>query len=334
MTAGNRALKIAGAAAGVAVSMVGGAYAAQRALTRSLRRRPDPDAGRLGSPTVDETRHLASHDGGTLFTLSRGTGPPVVLSHGVTINSSVWVKQFETLPAAGLRAVAFDHRGHGRSVVGDSGHSLENLAWDVRTVLEELDLRDAVLVGHSMGGVAIQAFVARHPDIARERVRGIVLLSSLARSHLGGPRWLRGLVEQATGRAQLSHLMAHPDFGTMLARVGFGRSPLASWVELTRQMLAECDPRTTREAIGALMGLDLTPELVEIDLPALVIDGTADVLTPPFEARHLARHIPGARLVMLNGAGHMIMLERAREFDSLLVEFTRHVGALPAVAAS
>jgi len=64
----------------------------------------------------------------------------------------VWAKQFASFPAAGFRAVAFDSRGHGESRAGSTGHSLDNLADDLRTVLEELDLRDVVLVGHSMGG--------------------------------------------------------------------------------------------------------------------------------------------------------------------------------------
>src|SRR4029450_5469791 len=99
-----------------------------------------------------------------------------------------WVKQMESLPDAGFRTIAFDHRGHGASSVGEGGHTLDTLAEDVRTVVEGLDLHDAVLVGHSMGGVAIQLFCLRHPEIAAERVAGIVLLSSLSRIALSRNR--------------------------------------------------------------------------------------------------------------------------------------------------
>jgi pimeloyl-ACP methyl ester carboxylesterase len=336
MSAGKKALKVVGIAAGVAVGIAGGAYAAKRAAMRSLRERPDPDAGRLGELSISpesgvSVLRLPSHDGGSLYTVSAGDerAPPIVLSHGVTIDSRVWVKQMRSLPAAGVRAVAFDHRGHGESICGDTGHSMENLAWDVRTVLEGLDLHDAILVGHSMGGVAVQSFAIRFPEIAHARVRGLVLLSSLAKTQLSASRRLRSAVQRASDKFELGSIMARPDLGTMFARVGFGREPLASHVELARQMLADCVADTSRDAVGCLLGLDLTPDLPRIDLPTLVIGGTADLLTPPYEARRIAGLIPGARLVMVEHAGHMIMLERAEELDDLILDFARDVGALP-----
>src|SRR5262249_57818125 len=95
------------------------------------------------------------------------------------------VHELETLPRAGFRVIAYDHRGHGQSVAGTAGHSVENLALDLRTVLEAYDVRGAVLVGHSMGGVAVEAFVTQFPEIAAERVAGIVLLSTLAHTAFG-----------------------------------------------------------------------------------------------------------------------------------------------------
>jgi len=252
----------------------------------------------------------------------------------VTISSRVWVKQFQELPAAGVRVVAFDHRGHGGSVVGSSGHSVDNLAADLRTILDRLDLRGAILVGHSMGGVATQAFAINHPDVLRQRVAGIVLLSSLAKTSVSASRRLRRLAERVTGTFDIGRLASRPELGTVAARVGFGREPLASQVELNRQMLARCDPATGREATTALLGLDLTAALPALDVPTLVVGGTADVITPPAESRRLAALIPDARLELLAGAGHMIMLERTATFHRLLLDFARQVGALPATAGA
>jgi pimeloyl-ACP methyl ester carboxylesterase len=329
----SRVAKSVGIAAGVAAGIAGAAYGAQHAMVRSLRRRPDPDAGRLGSVLFDEERRLPSHDGGSIYVISRGSGPTIVLSHGVTIDSRVWVKQLQELPGRGLRVVAFDHRGHGESVAGSGGHSLDNLGADVRTVLEALDLRDVVLVGHSMGGIAAQAFTLGHPDVARERVAGLVLVSTFARTPLSALS-SRGPASRATGWLDLAALMRRPQLGTMIARVGFGREPLASHVELTRRMLAECDPDTAREAIEPLLGVDLTNQLHRIDLPTLVVGGTSDLLTPPAEARRIAAAIVGARLVLMPRAGHMLMLERADEFDALVLDFAREVGVLPAAEAA
>jgi pimeloyl-ACP methyl ester carboxylesterase len=327
VSAGSRALKIAGITAGVAAGVAGAAYAAQRAVARSLQHRPDPDAGRLGPLDFEESRRLPSHDGGSIYTVSRGTGPPIVLAHGVTLSSRVWVKQFESLPRAGARVVAFDHRGHGESSVGESGHSVENLGRDLGTVLEGLDLRDAVLVGHSMGGMAVQEFAIRHPGILHERVRGIVLLSTMAKTQLSASRRLRCAVERMSERFTLGSVMARPELGTMFARIGFGREPLASHVELTREMLAACDAETSRDAVNALFGLDLTAELPMLYVPTLVIGGTRDVITPPAESRRIAQLVPGARLVMFEHAGHMLMLERTAELDALVIDFAHDVGA-------
>jgi 3-oxoadipate enol-lactonase len=127
--------------------------------------------------------------------------------------------------------------------------------------------------------------------------------------------------------------MGRRNLGFALARIGFGRAPLASHVELTRQMLAECPVDTCRGALAALVGFDLTPALPHIDVPTLVVQGTADILTPPADGRRIARLIPRARLVMLRGAGHMIMLEDPEQLEQLLVEFAREVGLAPGVAA-
>jgi pimeloyl-ACP methyl ester carboxylesterase len=333
MSAAKTALKAAGLTLGVAAGLVGAGYAAQRAVVRGLRNRDDPDAELLASllPLVREgvsERRLTSYDGGSIYVVDAGSaeGTPLVLAHGVTIDSRIWVKQLATLPERGFRVIAFDSRGHGSSVVGDSGHSVENLAFDMRTVLEELDLRDAILVGHSMGGVAVQAFAAKQSEAAHDRVRGIVLLSSLAKTHLSTTRRLRNVIQGVSDRFDLGRIMANRSVGTMLARLGFGRDPLASHVELVRQMLTECPADTSQEAVAVLFGMDLTPDLSNIDLPTLVIGGTLDALTPPAEARRLARIIPGARLEMIEGGGHTIMLEQAETLEALLVEFAQELG--------
>jgi len=334
MSARRRALKTLGIAAGVAATAAGSAYVAQRAALAAIRRRPDPDAGTLGQLEFDEARRFPSHDGGTVYTALRGSGAPILLSHGVTITSRVWVKQFRSLPHHGLQVIAFDHRGHGDSTLGDSGHSVDNLAADVRTVIEALDLHDAILVGHSMGGVAVQAFALRHPDVLHERVRGLVLASTLAKTSVSASRQLRCLAERVTGGFDLRKVMDRPNLGSMFARIGFGREPLASHMELNREMLASCDSTTAREATTALLGLDLTAELPNLDIPTLVVGGTADVITPPAESRRLAQLIPGARLHLFEGAGHMLMLERSEEFDDLLIDFARDLGVLPAAAGA
>jgi pimeloyl-ACP methyl ester carboxylesterase len=300
----------------------GAGLGAQRIAAQRLRKRADPDAGDDWQLPFDGQYLVESHDGGTINVFARGTGQPIVMSHGVLLTAQTWVKQFRSFPELGFRAIAFDHRGHGASTAGTNGHSLDTLADDMRTVLEALDLHDAVLVGHSMGGVAVQAFCIRYPEIAAERVAGIVLLSTLARSLIGGHE---RMASAATRMAQHSPdgtpLLGTPNLGLVLTRFGFGKDPKPSHLELTRRMLVACDRATRREAPAALIGLELTPDLPKIAVPTLVICGTADRLTPLAESRRIAGLIPNARLVPLEGGGHMLMLEQAQRVDELITKF-------------
>lgn len=320
---------VAGVALGAAGGLAGATYAGQRLLARRLKHRPDGDAARALDAPVYLDRRLVAFDGGSLYLVESGDGPPIVLSHGVTNSTRTWCYQLESLPREGFRVIAFDHRGHGQSKVGTAGHSVENLAHDMRTVLEGLDLHGAVLVGHSMGGVAVQAFVTQFADIAAERVAGIVLLSTLARAPLGSHSTrAKRRIEQITNHApDMSWMWSSPNLGFLMARLGFGHDPHPSHVELVRQMLRDCPPNTRLEAPRALMGLDLTDELPNVHLPTLVVVGTSDLLTPPAQAHLIARLIPDAQLEVFPGGGHMLMLERSDELDRLIVDFAHDVGA-------
>ena len=318
--------KRAAFALGAAGAVAGAGIAAQRTAARRLRGHEDPDADTLIVAEYDRSFRLPSHDGGELFVVDRGTGPVILLSHGVTLSIRTWSKQLSGLTAAGFRVVAFDHRGHGESTVGTAGHTVENLGADVRTVIEGLDLHDVVLVGHSMGGVAAQSYCLNFPDSAHERLAGLVLLSSLTRSILAGSRRLAAASSWVADRLPDGAELLRPrDFGLLVSRLGFGRNPAPSHVEATRQMILDTHSATRRDAIAALAGLDLSDRIGAIDLPTLIICGTADLVTPLAESRRMARRIPGARLEVVEGGGHMLMFERAELVDGLITRFAREV---------
>jgi non-heme chloroperoxidase len=327
MSSAGSVAKFAGAAVGAAGAVAGAAYAGQRLLAGRLRSRPDGDSQRALTAPIYVDRRLEAFDGGSIYLVENGEGSPILLSHGVTNSIRTWFYQLESLPRAGFRTIAYDHRGHGQSVLGTAGYAVENLADDMRTVLETLDLRDAVLVGHSMGGGAVQAFATRFPTVAAERVAGIVLLSTFATTPLGSHSTrTKKRIEQVTNRApDMSWMWSSPNLGLLMARLGFGRDPRPSHVELVRQMLAECPPKTRLDAPRALIGFDLTAQLPSVTIPALVVVGTADLLTPPAQARLLAQLLPNSRLEVFPGGGHMLMLERAAELDRLIIDFAREV---------
>lgn len=321
--------KRAGVVTGVAAGVAGALYGGQRAVAARIRRGGPHDADDPLVPEFDRALRIDCHDGARLHVIERdaatGRGaPPIVLSHGITLSSRVWARQIRSFSSAGFRTVAIDGRGHGESTVGDSGHSIENLAADLRSVLEALDLRDALLVGHSMGGMAVQAFAVHHPEVVAERVSGLALLSTSPRALVSDAHRTRRGLERAAGWVpDVGVVMRQRNLGLLVARIGFGDDPDPRCVEATRQMLGECSRDTIRDAGRALFELDLTPELPGLDVPTLVVVGSADLLTPPRDARQIADLVPGARLVEMPRAGHMLMYERTAELDELVVGFAR-----------
>jgi non-heme chloroperoxidase len=297
-----------------------------------LGRRPDPDRPDPERPDPERFECVTTGDGASLHVAVRGSGPPVVLVHGVTLTSQVWTRQWASWPDRGLTVVTYDQRGHGRSRVGSAPWSMATFANDLAAVLEALALTDAVVVGHSMGGITTQALLLDHPEVVAARLRGVVLLSTTARPHVGTTRRIRLATRRLLPRFDPAKVMAHPVVGRVLARIGFGRDPRSEDVELTRRLLAACDPETSRGAVRAVFDFDATARLGEVALPTLVVGGTRDVITRPRDARRLARSIPGARLEELDGAGHMAMLERPEELEELIVGFVRAVVPGPAAA--
>jgi len=321
--------------AGLATAALGGTagalYAVQRTAAARIRRTPDGDAYRALEELPYESRWLDTHDRGTIHVNENGNAddPPIVLSHGVTLDNRVWVHQLEDLPKLGLRAIAYEHRGHGRSVLGEAGHTLDNLAEDVRVVVEGLDLHGAILVGHSLGGVAMLMFAINYPDLVAERVAGMVLLSSLSYTLLGSrTSQMKGRIEKWTNKVPDGQWMwDSPNLGFVVSRLGFGKRPKPSHVELVRRMMADCTHETHRDAPRTLIGLDLTHDLPSVNVPTLVIGGSADMITPPASSRRMASLIPGARLELLRDGGHLLMLEQRTTINTLIADFAREVRA-------
>lgn len=314
----SRILTTIGAAAGAGLA----AYGATRLLTRRARRRVDPYVGTRFEPEIDREHAIESSDGSKLHVVERGEGIPIVLAHGVTNDHRTWFHQLVDLPERGIRAIAFDQRGHGRSTVGDAGFGAVPLADDLAAILEDLDLHDAVLVGHSMGGMGVQALACHRPEVVQERVAGLVLIGTTSHAL---PFWrsLERIPERVLSGsdAWLDRLLLHDDLGYLTTRIGMGRRPHGSHVDLVRRMILECPVTTRRAATRGLLGYDVRELLCDVAVPVLVVCGTRDVLTPPATSRRIAAAIPGCGLRMIPDAGHMPMLEAADEVTELLAEF-------------
>lgn len=317
-------LGLAGAAAGAAVA---GLYRATHPAEASGPRPADPTRPRrrltddlYAMPEGVTTGSIDTPDGGTIHFAEKGSGRPLVLLHGVTLRHDVWAPQFHLL-ADRYRVVAVDLRGHGRSEPGTDGLGLERLATDVATLLRALDLRDAVLVGHSMGGMTVMRFCGDHPEVLRDRVAGLVLVATAAFGTVppfmdGAMRWLlaRGEGQVAAGRG----LPAQQRITRHSVRLVFGDHPSPRAIDVVTEMTRSMDQA---HLVGSLQGIvdhDARDALRATRTPSVVVVGTRDVLTPVPLSRKMARLLPGCEFVVLPGAGHQLMQERPNELADLV----------------
>jgi len=320
------------AAAG-ALSVASGlaaAYVLERALVRRWQTGPDElAAAGLSMPSDLEHHFVTASDGGRIHVIEAGQGPPIVLVHGITLGVGLWVRQFRALSGS-HRVLAIDQRGHGQSLGGTDGYLFERLADDLIEVLAERDVTGAVVVGHSMGGMALQLAALSRPDDLAAHAAGLVLLSTDAGPTVPGPfgrpvgiaaarsAWRAARFAERHGKG----VYPGSALATWGARASFGAHPDAADVELVRSISTAVSPRAMAELLAPLLAFDVRIRLAEIALPTIVVVGSRDLQTPPWRARAIAARIPGARLEVLEGAGHMIMLERPEELNALLERFS------------
>ncbi|MEU2656534.1 alpha/beta hydrolase [Streptomyces sp. NPDC007325] len=292
---------------------------------------------RLPAP---RTLTVRSADGAGLHTEVYGPegAPAVVLAHGWTCSVSFWAEQIRAL-AADHRVIAYDQRGHGRSPVPASGgYSTTALADDLEAVLAATlgPGERAVVAGHSMGGMTIMAAAGR-PGFVQHAAA--VLLCSTGPSRLTseatvvplGPGGLRTRLTGAVlgSRAPLGPVNGISKKVLKYATMGPGSAP--DRVETCARIVHAC-PRPSRYGWSqVLAGLDLEAGVRELRVPAAVLVGTADRLTPPVHSRAMAEALPHCTgLTELAGMGHMTPVEAPEAVTAQIRELTlTYLGAHP-----
>ena len=275
--------------------------------------RPDGRPWSAGEPDLQ----VVATDGARLRVACWGapTGPAVVLVHGITASLEDWLPLVPHLLDAGLSVVALDLRGHGESTLGSGRVNTRRLADDLAAVLEFLDLRRAVLAGHSLGGYTALALAVHHPKLVQQRVARLVLV--------GSSPTMRGAAELAALASNASPLtlavQRHPRHGAVLMRAQvFGDSPSLPAIEDLRRRWSSC-PLTTRLAYAkGLVGQTLTPLLSRVGMPVTVVRGSRDRVVPASRSHLLRSALPDGELVILDGAGHATPTERPRELAAVL----------------
>jgi pimeloyl-ACP methyl ester carboxylesterase len=308
------------AAGAVAAGLVGGAL---------WRRRP-ADADATWAPPPEDLGPIEAFDGTKLAVRAAGPAdaPLLLFSHGFSLDMTTWREQWSDLGDE-FRCVALDHRAHGRSDVPATGDvTLRSMGRDLATLLDAVaPEKRAVLIGHSMGAMAILAMAEQRPDLFGERVAGVALLgasaSDLLRGAMGGvtdllrPRL--GSVAAAARRVDRLRkaILAGPgDVSAIVARVTqFAPEAPDDVVNHVLHLAERTSSLVWTDGLSEMMGMDFRHALSRITVPALVAVGDQDRVTPPAVAVELAAALPEGRLFIVEGAGHIAMLERPERLN-------------------
>lgn len=304
--------RIATTAGAFAVAGVAGAAATVLKNRQSERRRlARGEEVEFGSVRGDSYYVSAADDVPIHVEIDDGPAPTIVFVHGWMCDLDTWHFQRLALRQH-ARLVLMEQRSHGRSGrSGPTNSSLADLADDLRRVIEaHAPDRPVVLVGHSMGGMAIMKLAAIAPDLFGERITGVVLMSTSAGKLMKRSPALRFVSGLIRGASPLLDWGREFNSYSVIRRWAFGPHADPAVVDMANEMILRAPTSVIVNFADNFVELDLGEGLGAISrCRTAVVCGTKDVMTPFSHSRWMASHIEGAELVPVNDAGHMVMLE-------------------------
>jgi pimeloyl-ACP methyl ester carboxylesterase len=238
--------------------------------------------------------------------------PSLVFIHGSGSDHSAWSHPYARLYKY-YNILAIDLPGHGRSGGGGEADVEDYCLW-VKKLLDILDLKDTMLIGHSLGAAITLRFVLNYP----QEIAGIVLVG--------------GGVKMPVNPFFLEFMKTNPpevpaEVIDLICKYSLAKENRSKFSAPLKKSLSQSSVEVLYGDLSACNNLDLTQELGEISIPALVICGAEDKMTPPECSRQLAASISGATLEIVEGVGHMVMLERPAEFNMSLDKFAESISA-------
>ena len=316
---------IAVPAAGI-LSLAGGLVAGRR-LVDQWRKNPGPLGGHPVRFPESATEVVVLADGAEIATYRIGSGPTVVVVHGLTASHHDWGPIAAHLVEAGFEVLAIDQRGHGNSTSGRAGFGSRQLGNDLSQVFETLDIQAVCLAGHSMGAMAAMGFAAVETRRFNERVQSFVSVASTgatdtalqaAALRLGGIKIPKRLSQIAANRLRV-----------IAGLSVFGKSPSLNMIDEAIASFRKCPEPVRGAATKALADHDVLKELATLEAPSLVIGAGRDRLIDIDQVQELFQTLPNSRLTVYPDAGHMVIWERHVEVAAEIVEFVHSMVESP-----
>ena len=292
-----------------------------------------------------EAMTIPGADGAALHVETEGAeqGPILVFTHGWGLSARIWAEARADLGAR-FGLVFWDLPGLGRSGRPSIGYSLEGFAEDLHAVIDSLpEDRPIILVGHSIGGMTVQTFCARHPELLNRRVAAIVLensthtnpLETMILSRVFRP--LQPVVELAckldmvlSPALWVMNWQAWLSGSTHVAArlAGFGTRPTREQLDRTARLPTKNSPAVQARGNLAMLHWSVTDRLPRIDVPALVFVGGRDLITKDHAGEAIAAALPQARLIRVEDAGHMGPVEKAAFYNEQIGDFAEFIRLL------
>lgn len=259
--------------------------------------------------------HLIQSEGLRLYTHERGSGFPILMVHGMWCDHQVFDDVVAGL-AGGYRTVCPDLRGHGRSETPARAWTVVDLAHDLARTLDALEIDAAVVVGHSLGGMAALQLALHDPD----RLRGLVLLSTSAEAEKPERRSQLSLLALTINMWGMNNWLAGRIANGFFSSAYARRFPAK--VKAWRKGVLAMDKRALLQALEAVQNRpSVWDQLESIAIPTLVMGTREDPIADPARTTALARRLRDAKLVMLPGGGHALPMEHPRELTQALRQF-------------
>ena len=259
-----------------------------------------------------------------LYYEQHGKGQPVILIHGWPLSAQMWEYQIQEIVKAGYQVVAYDRRGFGRSDKPYSGYDYNTLATDLNDLIHELNLKEAILIGFSMGGGEVARYIGNYGTGKLDKA---ALVSSVCPFMMKTNDNPNGVPEKVFTQFKEAVKKDRPafleDFGNNFVNFEDNKDKISeALVHFNWTIAVNASAKATLDCIDSFGKTDFRGDMAKFKLPTLIVHGDADEVVPlDVSAKQAEKLAPKSQLEVISGAPHGLVFTHTKEFNKILIDF-------------